>query len=201
MSEDLFRGSLARAKRAALAEHLAPGAIFSPDRKRRYVLARQVGAGEKIAAFVMLNPSKAGEDQNDNTVTKCCEFARLWGCGWLLAVNLVPWVSTDPLGLYILDQFEVLADREANRMYVLRAARAAAESGGPVVCAWGTHGCYLDSDLCALSWLRAERIAARCLGSTCEGYPRHPGRIAYATPLEPYPTPEQLAHLEKRGKR
>lgn len=173
-----------------------PGAIFSPDRRRRYVLTRHLGRGSRIACFVMLNPSVADEHSTDNTITKCCRFTGYWECDWLMVVNLIPWVSTDPLGLYVLPQADVLRDRETNLSYVERAARAAIESEGLVVCAWGTHGWYLSADLVTLVRLRRLGIPLQCLGTTAEGYPRHPGRIAYQTPLEPYGTVEQLARLQ-----
>ncbi len=174
---DLFPAELEATTRG-----LYPGAVLSNDRRRRYSLTRYIGPGAKIALFWMVNPSYADESRNDNTVAKCTEFARLWGCGWLSVVNLFSWISTDPMGLYLA------ADPVGpeNAEHCLRAARAAHESGGPVVCAWGSHGAYRDQDLAAIRWLKRERIPAACLGTTCEGHPRHPGRIAYTTTLEPF---------------
>jgi hypothetical protein len=200
MTGDLF-GARFGGRPLIPAADVEPGAIFSPDRKRRYVLARQVGAGERVACFVMLNPSRADEERNDLTVAKCCEFARTWQCGYVVVVNLVPWISTDPLGLYLLREHDVISDREENKRYVVQAAHAAVKSGGPVVCAWGAHGHYLDQDLLVLRWLEDAKCAAQCLGTTVEGYPRHPGRIAYATALEPYPTAGHLEQLARRVKR
>lgn len=201
MNGDLFGGARIGASKLIPNDAITKGAIFSEDRTRRYMLARQVCAGERIACFIMLNPSKADEARDDLTVAKCSEFSRLWQCGYLLVVNLVPWISTDPLGLYVLREDEVIRDRKNNEHYVLFAARAAVKSDSPVVCAWGTHGHYLDSDVVVLGWLERAKIHAECLGTTVEGYPRHPSRIAYSTPLEPYGTPEQLAQLGRRNRR
>jgi hypothetical protein len=185
MSLDLFPAELVRARHVnCAAPGMEPGAVFSACGRRRYLLCRHVGSGSRIACFAMLNPSVADAVHNDNTIARCIGFAQLWGCGWLVVVNLFPWISTDPLALYKAP--EQLLDPK-NRDYFVRAAHAAHDSGGPVVCAWGAHGGLIDQDLVALAWLRRDGIPAQCLGTTADGYPRHPGRIAYTTPLDPYP--------------
>lgn len=45
------------------------GAKFSEDRKYRYLLWRRMDSALPMITFIGLNPSKANEDTNDNTIT------------------------------------------------------------------------------------------------------------------------------------
>jgi len=164
-------------------------AILAADRRYRYQLRRQVGAGAREACFVMLNPSKADEHNDDATIRRCIGFATRWGCGVVSVVNLFAWRATDPLSLV------TAADPEGpdNHRHVIASARAAQASGGLtittrglVVCAWGAHGRLRDQDLKVLAWLRAERVFLHCLGTTALGDPCHPVRLPYSRPLEPF---------------
>src|ERR1035441_4905977 len=68
-------------------------AVFSEDRSRRYRLGR--GLPPEVC-FVMLNPSKAGENDDDPTVRRCMGFAERWGFSGIIVVNLIPVIATDP---------------------------------------------------------------------------------------------------------
>src|SRR4051812_28327830 len=64
-------------------------ATFSEDRSRRFELVRdwrdEIGAPQTTVLFGMLNPSKAGEHDDDPTVRKTIGFARRWGFGRVVA--------------------------------------------------------------------------------------------------------------------
>lgn len=72
------------------------GAIFSPDRKYRYFLHRFWGTGPWVS-FVCLNPSKADEEEDDNTVKRCINYARLWGFDGLIVANIFAFRATNPI--------------------------------------------------------------------------------------------------------
>ena len=78
-------------------------AVFSEDRRYRYLLERRVGDSPKRVLFIMLNPSKADEKYNDPTIRRCIGFAREWGFGLLHVVNLLALMSTDPRALLKAD--------------------------------------------------------------------------------------------------
>jgi hypothetical protein len=63
-------------------------ALFSPCGKYRYWLTRTWDLSRPTIAVIGLNPSKADLQRDDNTVRKCQEFARNWGYGRLLMLNL-----------------------------------------------------------------------------------------------------------------
>ena len=79
-------------------------ASMSPDGLYRYDLARtwvEPGAdnADAYVVFIGLNPSTADEEYDDPTIRKCMEFARAWGMGGMVMVNLFAFRSTDPMAL------------------------------------------------------------------------------------------------------
>jgi len=71
------------------------GAIFSEDRRYRYVLWRHWDERPK-AMFIGLNPSTANETKQDNTITKVCKIAAFNGFGGVYMLNLFGIVSAHP---------------------------------------------------------------------------------------------------------
>lgn len=144
-------------------------ATFSRCRTYRYLLTRRWTAEQPAAAFVMLNPSTADAFAEDPTIRRCISFARSWGAGGVLVLNLFALRATDPRALRHHPD-PVGPDND-----LVIAAALSADRLGPVVCAWGIYG-LLNG--------RAERITALvrdllgvpplCLGATKDGHPRHP---------------------------
>ena len=54
------------------------GAVLSEDRKYRYALWRIWEAEGPKVLFICLNPSKADEFNDDPTLIRCINFAKLW---------------------------------------------------------------------------------------------------------------------------
>ena len=153
-------------------------AVFSEDRRYRYLLRRRVGESDRQALFVMLNPSKADEERNDATIRRCIGFAREWGFGNLEVVNLFALMSTNPKVL-LKAKKPVGPENDA-------AIRAALEVADTVVLAWGNHA--LDHKERAVAVTEMARKAARpyCFGLTVKGAPRHPLRLSKTATLEPF---------------
>lgn len=78
----------------------AQGAIFSPCMHFRYALWRQWSPDLPTIAFCMLNPSIADAFILDPTVTRCVNYAKEWGYGELIVLNIFAFRSTDPAALY-----------------------------------------------------------------------------------------------------
>jgi hypothetical protein len=155
-------------------------AIISTCGGFRYLLTRQLGAGAKLATFVMLNPSTADAERDDPTLRRCVAFSRLWGCGRLQVVNLFAFRATNPK---CMKNAEDPVGPE-NAAYVKLAVEGAS---GPVVCAWGVHGRYLDQDLAMLRWLAEVGAKPTALGITKDGHPKHPLYVPSGTALRPFP--------------
>lgn len=143
----------------------AMSATLSDDGRYRYTLERQWGDG-KTVAFVMLNPSTADASQDDSTIRHCVNFARLWGCGRLVVVNLFAWRATDP-GDLPADKAEAVGP--GNDEVILAVAR----QSDIVVCAWGTHGAKWGRGAEVLAMLRT-CTNPHALRMTKDGHPSHP---------------------------
>lgn len=78
-----------------MVEEIGIGADFSEDRKYRYCLWRIWDLSKPRVMFIGVNPSKADENKNDNTLTKVTKIAKNNGFGGLYMMNLFPFVSTN----------------------------------------------------------------------------------------------------------
>jgi hypothetical protein len=163
-------------------------AIFSPDRRYRYTLSRRwpmdlllnLKAGgvlsphpQAVVAFIGLNPSTADETIDDPTIRRCMAFARGWGFGGLVMLNLFAFRATDPAAMKREDD-PVGPENDA---YLAQALSVASLW----VCCWGNHGDFrgrgrqvldLMVGLCARAPNGGPPI--RHFGLTKTGQPRHP---------------------------
>lgn len=154
-------------------------AVYSPCERYRYALTRTWDAEGARALFVMLNPSTATEIRNDPTVERCERRARTLGFGAFRVCNIFGWRSTDPRGLRRPDDPVGPGNDDAIRQGCAWATEA--------ICAWGTHGGYLDRGPAVERLMRDTGAPLRHLGLTKGGHPRHPLYIAYARQPEPWP--------------
>lgn len=144
----------------------AKSAEFSADRRYRYVLRRIWAPDLSACVFIGLNPSTADETQDDPTIRRCIGFARRWGHGRLVMLNLYAWRSTDPRGLWAPGVEPIGRD---NDRHILDECRRAAI----VVGAWGRNaGGDRINDMCIK--LGEARVRIHCLDETRAGQPRHP---------------------------
>jgi hypothetical protein len=159
-------------------------AVISEDGRYRYHLRPIIpGGGRLVATFIMLNPSTADHEVDDPTIRKCIGFCRRWGCGELHVVNLFAVRATDPADMRKASD----PVGPENIDWVRRAVNRTAYPSGPadrdiVVCAWGTHGSYMDQDLTVLGWIEGV-CKPMALGITRDGHPRHPLYVPYRADL------------------
>lgn len=148
------------------------GAVFSACGKYRYRLWRRWDDRLPPLAFLMLNPSIAGEVQNDPTVTRCIKRAQLGGFGSLEVVNLFALVSTDPQALYNPDVDPVGPENDA-------AIAQVAQTAGKLVCAWSNHGRHLGREGHVMNLLNRIGVTPHVLMLNKDGTPRHPLYVSY----------------------
>lgn len=146
---------------------MTSGAKFSTCRRYRYTLNREWGAGLRMA-FVGLNPSTADETTDDPTIRRCVAFARGWGFGSLVMLNLFAWRDTSPRAMKLVDDpIGVENDAVIARI---------GEQSAMIVAAWGVHGSHINREQQVLCLLHDRGLAGkvRCLGTTKAGNPKHP---------------------------
>lgn len=147
-------------------------ATYSDDELYRYQLTRVWQDTGRKVSFVMLNPSTATERQNDPTVERCERRARALGFGAFRVTNIFAWRATDPRDMRAAAD-PVGAENDA-------AIIAAAEWADQVICAWGTHGAFLNRGAAVEALLRENGKPLFHLGLSKQGHPKHPLYIAYA---------------------
>jgi hypothetical protein len=150
--------------------------ILSPDRVYRYCLERAWLYGVGTVLFVLLNPSTADENHNDNTIRRGICFAQDWGFQRLLVCELFGIRSRDPRVL--LKHPDPVGPE--NDRYLLQAAR----ESDMTVFAWGNWG-KVRYRSAAVSKLFAGRDV-KCFGMTQQGEPRHPLYVAKNAALIPF---------------
>lgn len=141
-------------------------AAISPCGRYRWSLRRIWDPAVQPVAFVMLNPSTADAEQDDPTIRRCMGFARSWGHGGLVVVNLFAYRATNPAAMKGAND-PVGPEND-------QAILAAASSAARVVCAWGTHGSFQSRDRRVAGDLLAAGIPLHALELTKDGHPRHP---------------------------
>lgn len=133
----------------------------------RYTLSRHwAKADPTYALFIGLNPSTADATSDDPTLRRCMAFARDWGFGGLVLVNLFAFRATDPKDMKAAA--DPIGPRNDDRI------TTEARHAGVVVTAWGAHGRYLNRDIKVMRLLTAAGVKMVCLGRTKDGSPRHP---------------------------
>jgi hypothetical protein len=147
-------------------------ATYSDCERYRYALTRTWEEGGKRVLFVMLNPSKATEVQNDPTVERCERRARALGFGAFQVTNIFAWRDTDP--------FQMRKAKDPigpdNDTAILTGVAWADQ----VIAAWGTHGAHLDRGPQMAAMLQGAGKPLYTLGLSKHGHPKHPLYISYS---------------------
>lgn len=162
------------------------GAILSEDGLYRYRLWRVWDATIPHVVWILLNPSTADAAVDDPTLRRCMGFARAWGYGGVVLVNLYALRASDPAALLA----HPLPQGTTNWLHIRQACVDPAT--GLVLCGWGAAAILkrpADRD-------RANRITQHaavwrdgevwCLGTTKEGWPKHPLYLANTSIAVPY---------------
>jgi len=127
------------------------------------------GTYPRTVCWIMLNPSTADADKDDNTLRKIMKYTRRWGYDALTVVNLFAYRATDPRDLIAASKggVDVVGDDRWIEESVDRAHL--------VVCGWGT-----SVDKIAGGATRARAVLSRlgtkatALRITQDGHPQHP---------------------------
>lgn len=145
----------------------------------RYALARRWARDHPVLPVIMLNPSTADAFVLDPTIRRCVGFAREWGYGGVLVLNLYALRSTDPRALRRHRDPEGPANNDRIRRWLAAAAEGWGDDGDALVAwgAWAAPGRARD----VLGMIRSAGLRPVCLGRTRTGQPRHPLYVHSAT--------------------
>ncbi|WP_420396469.1 DUF1643 domain-containing protein [Nioella sp.] len=154
-------------------------AVYSDCERYRYSLTRVWDEAGPRVLFIMLNPSKATEVQNDPTVERCERRARVLGFGGFRVMNIFAWRETDPRLLRAAPD-PVGGENDAFLLDGL-------DWADTVIAGWGVHGEHMNRGPEVEALLRGAGVDLHCLGLSKAGHPRHPLYIAYATEPQVWP--------------
>lgn len=145
-------------------------AVISDCELYRHELRRIWDDRLPVLVVVMLNPSRADDTREDPTLLALIGFARLWGYGGLLIVNLYDWRSSSPAAMR-----REPARRSDRADGYLEAALAFAQAHEtPVLVAWGNEGDFEGEAGRLVDRARRRGVPLICLGTTAGGAPKHP---------------------------
>jgi len=143
------------------------GAMFSQDRKYRYVLWRIWNKDMPLVMFIGLNPSTANETTDDPTIRRVCRFAQDWGFGGVYMMNLFDQVTSDPKKLEMPEKTpQYLPSRfDHNDLWLT----AIADKCKKIIFAWGSFKEAKEKGKKV-----AKIFTGYALGINKDGSPKHP---------------------------
>ncbi|HHB94299.1 MAG TPA: DUF1643 domain-containing protein [Campylobacterales bacterium] len=109
-------------------------AIFSKDRKYRYILSRIWDETKPMIMIIGLNPSIADEREDDPTIRRCISFSKSWGYGGVYMLNLFAFRATQPSNMF--EAMNPIGSENDNFIEIY------SKKVDKIVCAWGNHGVY-----------------------------------------------------------
>lgn len=148
----------------------------------RYLLRRTWDHGLPRALYVMLNPSTADAEIDDQTIRSCIRLVKALGYGSFEVVNLYAFRATDPRELQKSPD-PIGPDNDA----VIEAATNRCDT---IICAWGAHKPATMRGRRVHEILRRQRPAVFCLGRTATGAPKHPLYIPTGAKLSVFDHPQ-----------
>jgi hypothetical protein len=112
--------------------------------------------------FIGLNPSTAGETEDDPTINRCINYSKDWGYGGLCMANLFAFRATAPS--------DMMASNEPIGLDNDEWIKKLAKEAGVIVAAWGNDGSYLERSKEARKMIPD----LMCLKINKSGEPAHP---------------------------
>lgn len=159
-------------------------ASISNCQQYRYRLGRIFGDGPELM-FIMVNPSTADADVDDQTIKKCMGFAKANGFGSILVGNKFAYRSTDVKKLREVKD-PIGPDNDEH----LKAMMARATM---VVVGWGQLAKLPES--LRGRWKDVVRIADEAghrlhtIGTNADKHPKHPQMTGYSEPIARWDVP------------
>lgn len=157
-------------------------AIISDDGMYRYQLTRRWGASNRLALFIMINPSTADATEDDRTIGRCIGFAKREGCDGLRVVNLYAFRTREPDEMFAAADKGVDIVGPENDTWIAGGVDEAVANDSPIVAAWGAdarispHRVHRVKSLPGMQYAQALKL-------TKSGAPGHPLYVKGDAPL------------------
>ncbi|MFM9625066.1 DUF1643 domain-containing protein [Streptomyces turgidiscabies] len=158
-------------------QHATGTAVFDARGSHRYALTRTWEPGGTHTVFVLLNPSTATAGQDDPTVRRLIGFARREGHNGLVLANLFAICCSHPYHLTAMR--DTVGTHNDDMLQLL------AEAARDITLGWGTWG-TLRRAATVEEALTGHGARLWALGTTKDGYPRHPLYLPKTAPLTRY---------------
>lgn len=163
---------------------MSDSAVVSHCGRYRYRLDRSLAPGRSVCVFVMLNPSTADARTDDPTILCCMGFAGIWQFSNLAVFNLMAYRATNPAELSSVFDPEGPENDQHLRTALINLRRD--DHPFKLVCAWGANKAADGPDRRFMRMAAELDVPAWCLGTTKDGFPRHPLYVARRTELVRY---------------
>jgi hypothetical protein len=153
--------------------YIDSSAVISECKRYRYALHRIWDRSKSVACVIGLNPSTADSSNDDPTIRRCVGYAKLFGYGGFIMVNLFAYRATDPKEIKRLP-IDIAIGPE-NDIYLRRITLGAKT----VIAAWGSHGDMQGRGKQVMRMLREQCKVVYCFNTksgykTKNGQPKHP---------------------------
>ena len=146
-------------------------AAFSTCRDYRWNLTRYINDSNKELIFIGLNPSVANATQNDPTLRRLIGFAKVWGYGSLIVINLFGRISNSPKNLKsVNDPVGDKNDNELNKRIKYWSKNDSCE----LWIGWGVKGRLMNRNERVLKEIKQSSKNPYVIGLTKDGHPQHP---------------------------
>lgn len=164
---------------------MAGSAVISSCGLYRYRLTRELGGDGPTVMFVMVNPSTADAQDDDQTISKCIGFSTRLGASRLLVGNKFAFRATDIRE--VRGARDPIGPDNDKHLWVMMS------EADMVIAAWGALN-KLPEALRA-RWKDIVRMADDlgrplcCIGTNADKHPKHPQMTGYNVPVTPWAVP------------
>lgn len=157
--------------------YLESRAVYSRCENYRYLLERTWSdeTPSRIFVTIGLNPSTATHVVSDPTITRLLNRAKEEGFHSLLMLNIFAFRATEPK--------DMRAQKDPIGTFNNHYLRSVCEMGETILCAWGTHGNFLNRQEQVMELLAPFTCKLKCLKMTKNGFPGHPLYVPSSAPL------------------
>lgn len=144
-------------------------AVFSDDKKYRYMLYRMWSASKPTAMLIGLNPSTANEFTDDPTIRRITGLLKKLDYGAFYMTNLFAYVTPYPEELQNCD--DPLGENDEHLQFI-------SKKSDQIIFCWGNFFVYgRDEDI------KKMFPHAKCFGKNRNGSPKHPLYLRTGTQL------------------